>query len=136
MNKIKFLHKDAILYFHRKLISEYGGSSGLRDEGLLESALSQAYVTMNGEYLHLDIIEMAAAYGFHLCKDHAFVDGNKRIALVAMDTFLQLNGWELIAGEKETYVIILQLAAGELTKQELTKWIRDNVKTLSAVELF
>jgi len=128
MNKIKYLHKDVILYFHRRLISEYGGSSGLRDEGLLESALSQAQVTMNGEYLHQDIIEMAAAYGFHLCKAHAFIDGNKRIALVAMDTFLQLNGWELMAGEKETYVIMLQLAAGGLTKQELTKWIRDNVK--------
>ena len=127
MNKIKFLNKDVILYFHRKLISEYGGSSGLRDEGLLESALSQACGTMNGEYLHLDIIEMAAAYGFHLCKNHAFVDGNKRIALVAMDTFLQLNGWELIASEKETYVMMLQLATGELTKQELTKWIRDKV---------
>jgi len=127
MNKIKFLNKETILFFHRNLVSQYGGSSGLRDEGLLESALSQVYVTMNGEYLHLDIIEMAAAYGFHLCKNHAFVDGNKRIALVAMDTFLQLNGWELIAGEKETYVIMLQLAAGELTKQELTNWIRDNV---------
>jgi len=129
MNKIKFLNKEVILYFHSKLISEYGGSSGLRDEGLLESALSQASVTIDGEYLHRDIIEMAAAYGFYLCKDHAFVDGNKRIALVAIDTFLQLNGCELIAGEKETYVIMLQLAAGELTKQELTKWIRDNVKS-------
>ncbi len=131
MNKIKFLNKDVILYFHQKLIGEYGGGTGLRDEGLLESALSQACVTMNGEYLHLDIMEMAAAYGFHLCKNHAFIDGNKRIALVAMDTFLQLNGWELIAGEKETYAIMLQLAAGELTKPELTKWIRDNVKKTS-----
>lgn len=129
MNKIKFLSKEVILYFHSKLINEYGGSGGMRDEGLLESALSQACVTIDGEYLHRDIIEMAAAYGFHLSKDHAFVDGNKRIALVALDTFLQLNGCELIAGEKETYVIMLQLAAGELTKQELTKWIRDNVNT-------
>ena len=128
MNKIKFLNKEIILFFHRSLIRQYGGSSGLRDEGLLESALSQVYMTMNGEYLHQDIIEMAAAYGFHLCKNHAFVDGNKRIALVAMDTFLQLNGWELIAGEKETYVIMLQLAAGELTKQELIEWIRNNIK--------
>jgi len=128
MNKIKFLNKEIILFFHRSLIRQYGGSSRLRDEGLLESALSQVQMTMNGEYLHQDIFEMAAAYGFHLCNNHAFVDGNKRIALVAMDTFLQLNGWELIAGEKETYVIMLQLAAGGLTKQELTEWIRNNVK--------
>ncbi|NLT20788.1 MAG: type II toxin-antitoxin system death-on-curing family toxin [Syntrophomonadaceae bacterium] len=130
MNNIKFLNKEVILYFHRLLISEYGGSNGLRDEGLLESAVSQAAMTMNGEYLHRNIIEMAAAYGFYLCKDHAFVDGNKRIALVAMDTFLQLNGWDLTAGEKETYIIMLQLAAGELTKEELTKWLRDNVKKM------
>jgi len=128
MNRIKFLNKEIILFFHRSLIRQYGGSSGLRDEGLLESALSQVQMTMNGEYLHQDIFEMAAAYGFHLCNNHAFVDGNKRIALVAMDTFLQLSGWELIAGEKETYGIMLQLAASELTKQELTVWIRNNVK--------
>jgi death-on-curing protein len=128
MSKIKFLNKEIILFFHRSLIRQYGGSSGLRNEDLLESALSQAQMTMNGEYLHQDIFEMAATYGFHLCKNHAFVDGNKRIALVAIDTFLQLNGWELIAGEKETYVIMLQLAAGGLTKQELTEWIKNNVK--------
>ena len=128
MSKIKFLNKEIVLFFHRSLIRQYGGSSGLRDEGLLGSALSQVQMTMNGEYLHQDIFERAAAYCFHLCNNHAFVDGNKRIALVAIDTFLQLNGWELIAGEKETYVIMLRLAAGELTKQELTEWIKDNVK--------
>ncbi|MDD2587158.1 MAG: type II toxin-antitoxin system death-on-curing family toxin [Syntrophomonadaceae bacterium] len=82
--------------------------------------MSLPWRKLDGQYLHRDIFEMAAAYGFHLCKNHPFVDGNKRIALVAMDTFLQLNGLELLAGEKETYMMILQLAASELTKQELT----------------
>ena len=100
----------------------------MRDEALLESALAQARQTMDGQYLHRDIIEMAAAYGFHLCQSHPFVDGNKRIALVAIDTFLQLNGLELRAGEKETYVIMLRLAAGELTKQELTQWLKEHVE--------
>jgi len=127
MSGIKFLNQDVILYFHRKLIREYGGSPELRDEGLLESALAQAGQTMDGQYLHRDIFEMAAAYGFYLCKNHPFVDGNKRIALVAMDTFLQLNGLELLAGEKETYMMILQLATSELTKQELTQWLREHV---------
>ena len=124
MKNTKFLGKEFILYFHQTLINEYGGSQGLRDEGLLESALSQARMTIDGQYLHQDIFEMAAAYGFHICQNHAFIDGNKRLALVAMDTFLQMNGWELIADEKETYVTMLQLAAGDITKQQLTHWIK------------
>ncbi|MDD2586972.1 MAG: type II toxin-antitoxin system death-on-curing family toxin [Syntrophomonadaceae bacterium] len=124
MKNIKFLGKEFILYFHQTLINEYGGSQGLRDEGLLESALSQARMTIDGRYLHQDIFEMAAAYGFHICQNHAFIDGNKRLALVAMDTFLQMNGWELIADEKETYVTMLRLAAGDITKQQLTHWIK------------
>lgn len=128
MSEIKFLKQEVILYFHRKLIEQYGGSAELRDEGLLASALAQACQTMDGQYLHRDIFEMAAAYGFHLCKNHPFVDGNKRIALAAMDTFLQLNGWQLLAGEKETYVMVIQLAASELNKQELTQWLREHAE--------
>lgn len=128
MKGIRFLTKEIILHFHRHLLSEYGGRPGLRDEGLLESALAQAQMTIDGEYLHQDILEMAAAYGYHICQNHAFIDGNKRLALVAMDTFLQMNGWELIADEKETYITILHLAAGELNKQQLSKWIREHVQ--------
>ncbi len=127
MSGIKFLSPEVIQYFHRLLIQRYGGSPGLRDEALLESALAQACQTMDGQYLHRDITEMAAAYGFHLCQNHPFVDGNKRIALVAMDTFLQMNELELMAGEKETYAIMWRLAAGELTKQELTQWLKEHV---------
>ncbi|MDD3271970.1 MAG: type II toxin-antitoxin system death-on-curing family toxin [Syntrophomonadaceae bacterium] len=128
MNSIRFLTKEFILHFHRQLLSEYGGRPGLRDEGLLESALAQAQMTIDGKYLHPDIFEMAAAYGYHICQNHAFIDGNKRLALVAIDTFLQMNGWELIADEKETYITILRLAAGELNKQQLSKWIREYVQ--------
>lgn len=127
MSGIKFLSQEVILYFHRLLVHRYGGSPGLRDPNLLESALAQAHQTMDGQYLHRDIIEMAAAYGFHLCQNHPFIDGNKRIALVAMDTFLRMNGLDLLAGEKETYVIVLRLAGGDLTKQELTQWLKEHV---------
>ena len=127
---IKFLNKELILLFHRSLINEYGGSYGLRDEALLESALAQAYLTIDGKFLHEDIFEMASAYGFHICNNHAFVDGNKRIALVAIDVFLQMNGWELIADEKDTYMTIIQLATGDLTKPELAKWIRNHTKSI------
>jgi death-on-curing protein len=129
MKGIRFLTKEFVLHFHRQLLSEYGGRPGLRDEGLLASALAQAQMTIDGEYLHRDIFEMAAAYGYHICQNHAFIDGNKRLALVAIDTFLQMNGWELIADEKETYVTILRLAAGELNKQQLSKWIKEHVQT-------
>lgn len=128
MSSIKFLSPEVIQYFHGLLIQRYGGSAGLRDKGWLESALAQTQQTMDGQYLHRDIFEMAAAYGFHLCQNHPFADGNKRIALVAMDTFLQLNGLELLAGEKETYVIMLRLATGGLSKQELTQWLKEHVE--------
>lgn len=127
---IKFLDKDAILFFHRFLIGEYGGSHGLRDEGLLESALAQPSMVVDGDFLHEDLFTMAAAYGFHLCNNHAFLDGNKRIALVAIDIFLQMNGWELKTDEKDAYIKIMQLANGDLNKQELTNWIRKHAQLL------
>lgn len=127
---IKFLDIELVLFFHRSLINEYGGAHGLRDEALLESALAQATMTIDGKFLHEDVFDMAAAYGFHICNNHAFIDGNKRLALVAIDIFLQMNGWELIANEKDTYKTIMQLASGELTKQELRAWIRRNAEPI------
>lgn len=129
MKDIRFLTKEYVLYFHRQLLSEYGGRPGLRDEGLLESALAQAEMTIDAEHLHRDIFEMAAAYGYHICQNHAFIDGNKRLALAAMDTFLQMNGGELTADEKDTFVTIMRLAAGELNKPQLSQWIREHAQT-------
>jgi len=132
MKDINFIPKDIILYFHNQLIQTYGGSFGIRDEDLLDSALKQAKATYEGKFLHNTIYKMAAAYGFHLCNNHPFVDGNKRIALVAMDIFLQRNGFEIIASEKETYTLIMALSTGELTKKELSEWLEDN--TLQVTE--
>jgi len=80
-----------ILHFMKIFLIRYGGKPSLRDEKLLESAL-ESEATFEGEYLHKSIYEMAAAYGFHLCKNHPFIDGNKRIALIALFTFLYVNG--------------------------------------------
>lgn len=88
---IKFLDKETILAFHRDQIKTYGGKQGLRDEGLLESALAQPPTTYEGEYGHENIFQMAAAYGFHISKNHPFFDGNKRTSLVAIYTFLFVN---------------------------------------------
>ncbi len=85
MKKIIFIPKDIILHFHHQLIQIYGGSYGIRDEKLLDSALEQPKTTYDGRYLHATLTNMAAAYGYHLCNNHPFIDGNKRIALVAMD---------------------------------------------------
>jgi len=77
MKPIKYISMKVVLSFHKQLIVDYGGLEGLRDEGLLESALAQPESTMFGAELHQDIVEMAAAYGYHLCQNHPFVDGNK-----------------------------------------------------------
>lgn len=130
MNKIVFIPKDVILYFHNQLIQLYGGSPGIREIKLLESALEQPRLTFGREYLHDTIFKMAAAYGFHLCRNHPFIDGNKRISLVAMDIFLQRNGYEIVATEKETYKIIMQLSTGNLSKEQLASWLLDNTKSV------
>ena len=126
MKNINFIPKKVILYFHEQLIQIYGGSTGIRDEKLLDSAIQQPKSTFEGKYLHDSIFKMASAYGFHLCKNHPFIDGNKRISLVAMDTFLQNNGYEITASEKETYKIMMKLSSENLSKDELTKWLVQN----------
>ena len=121
---MKFLSRRFVGDYQARLIELFGGSHGIRDPGLLDSALAQPQATFGGQYLHSDISAMAAAYGFHLCQNHAFVDGNKRIATVAMATFLALNGHELIVGEVELYEIMMSVAAGRLDKAGLAAWLR------------
>ncbi|MBM7558164.1 type II toxin-antitoxin system death-on-curing family toxin [Halanaerobacter jeridensis] len=130
MKNVNFIPKKVILYFHEQLIQIYGGSPGIRDENLLDSAIQQPKSSFNGDYLHNNIFEMASAYGFHLCRNHPFIDGNKRVALVAMDTFLQNNGYEISASEKETYKIIIELSAENLSKSDLTQWLKQNTTSI------
>ncbi len=131
MKDVVFIPRYIIISIHEQLIDLYGGISGIQNEGLLDSALEQPKIIFDGNYLHDSLIKMAAAYGFHLCMNHPFVDGNKRIALVAMDTFLQRNGYEISASEKEVYEVIIKLASGKLTKNELTVWLEDNTSKLN-----
>ncbi|ADQ14657.1 type II toxin-antitoxin system death-on-curing family toxin [Halanaerobium hydrogeniformans] len=130
MNDIIFIPKDIILFFHEQLVKIYGGSMGIRDENLLNSALEQPKTTYQGEYLHDSLLKMAAAYGYHLCNNHPFIDGNKRIAFVAMDTFLQKNGLEITASEKEAYKMMIQVSSGQLSKKELTLWLENNTNSI------
>lgn len=121
---IKFLKIEMILSFHDDQINQYGGNPGIRDKGLLESALAQPEASFGGEYVHKNIFEMAAAYGFHICKNHLFIDGNKRTALIAMYTFLYVNVWQLKADKKVLYATVVELASGNLTKEELTQFLK------------
>ena len=123
---IKFVPVEIVLTMHADLIGRYGGLAGVRDFNLLESALAQPQVTLGGKYAHKTLRDKAAAYGFHVCKNHPFIDGNKRIAFTLMDIFLQMNRWEITAPEKDAYMMMMQLADGSLSKAGLSKWLKDH----------
>lgn len=125
---IKFLTKEVLLTFHQDQIEAFGGSPRVRDEGLLESALAQPQASFGGEYVHDSIFKMAAAYGFHICKNHPFYDGNKRTALVAMYTFLYVNGYRLIANKKSLYAVMIDLASGKLGKDDLSGFLEEHTE--------
>ncbi|WP_439365754.1 type II toxin-antitoxin system death-on-curing family toxin [Bradyrhizobium sp. DASA03005] len=109
---------------HGRQLRHFGGAPGLRDEGMLRSALERPLNKRRYERAPMD--ELAAAYAFGLAKNHAFVDGNKRIAFMVMMVFLHKNGVAFSPDPAEATTIILSLAAGEVSEQSLTRWIRDN----------
>lgn len=117
------LSKSQILLIHDQLISETGGSSGLRDEGMLDSALNAPFQTFGREDVYPSLQKKAARLCFGLVKNHPFVDGNKRIGAHAMLVFLALNGIELQHTQSELSDVILQLAAGEIEATDLLRWI-------------
>lgn len=120
---MRYLTLDEIITLHDYHIQHSGGTSGIRDKGALESAISQPRVTFDGEELYPTILEKAAALGFSLIQNHAFVDGNKRIGHAAMEIFLVLNGYEIDASVDEQENIILQVASGKLGRDELKNWL-------------
>lgn len=115
---------EQAIAIHSRQLRRFGGAAGLRDEGLLRSALERPL--NKWQYERADLAELAAAYAFGLGKNHAFVDGNKRIAFMAMMTFLRLNGIRFAPEPAHATAIILSLAAGEVSEESLTRWIRDN----------
>ena len=120
----RFVPDDFVVILHADLIRRYGGRYGVRDRGLLSSALAQPRMTVVGKRRHRTIFDKAAAYGYHLSRNHPFVDGNKRIAFVVMDIFLQMNGRQIEATEKDVYTMMLALANGHLSKPALAKWLK------------
>lgn len=121
----KFLSLDDVLRLHADQIDSFGGSQGVRDEGLLESALAQPQSTFGGELLHPTIQDQAAAYFYHLAMNHPFIDGNKRTAFAAMDSFLRLNGYSLNLTDEQVYNLVMQVAQGNMNKEELAAFLKE-----------
>ncbi|WOD39071.1 type II toxin-antitoxin system death-on-curing family toxin [Nodosilinea sp. E11] len=117
----KFLDAETVLMLHSRQIERFGGTSGVRDHGLMESALAQPQATFGGELLHPTLADQAAAYLYHLAKNHPFVDGNKRTAFAVMDTFIRLNGARLGLTPDQAYDVVMQVAQGQLGKIELAQ---------------
>ena len=126
MNRWTWIERSVIVAAHGEELAEHGGAAGIRDPGLLESALARA--PNLAAYGDPDVAALAAAYGFGIIRNHPFVDGNKRAALIATELFLALNGLELVVGDVECVVTILNLAAGDLEEAEFAGWLRAHIE--------
>lgn len=122
-----WIRDDIVLAIHRRQIAEHGGGEGVRDSGLLESALNRPKNLYHYNQPAPGITAMAAAYAFGIARNHPFVDGNKRTAYVLCRLFLQLNGFDINASQVEKYEIFLQLAAGDISEAGLTEWLGQKV---------
>jgi death-on-curing protein len=127
MEEIRWLLEETVYAIHKRQIAEHGGSDGLRDEGLLLSALARPQNLLAYGEEPPDISQLAAALAYGIAKNHPFIDGNKRTALVVARTFLLLNGFNLCASQEEKYLTFLRLAEGNLSESELAEWIRRNL---------
>lgn len=125
--KIRFLGLDEVLSLHADQIARYGGAVGVRDIGLLESAVATAEASFGGSYLHATLPEMAAAYLYHLAQNHPFVDGNKRAAVASTFMFLFLNDLLLDCSEDALVELTLAVASGKATKAEVTIFLSEHL---------
>ena len=127
MRQPRWISRRALLYLHSASLATFGGSTGIRDEGLLESALARP----QNRFLYVpesDLSELAASYGFGIAKNHPFVDGNKRAAFHSVGLFLSINGYELVADQLDAIQAMMSLAAGELNEEQFAGWIRKNTQ--------
>lgn len=125
MEDITFLTLAEVIEIHTDQIQRYGGSDGVRDMNLLSSAVAMPYASFSGSFLHSDIYEMAAAYAFHICQNHPFVDGNKRTALASALVFLEMNGISLLDPGGRLYNAMINLTTGKIIKIEFAKILRN-----------
>ena len=124
---MRLLSLAEVIELHRRIIDSSGGSHGIRDRGALESSVAQPRMSFDGQDLYPNLVEKVAALGSSLVQNHPFIDGNKRIGHAALEVTLVLSGFELNASVDEQEKIILDLAAGQLTREEFTDWTRSRV---------
>ena len=134
MAPVVYLSVDHVLAVHSRVIEEFGGDAGIRDRGLLESAVAMPQATFGGQDLHSDLPTKAAAYQYHLCANHAFVDGNKRVAVTAAEVFLLLNSHELNATDEQLENLTLGVAGGSLSKDRVVAFFGEHVRPVKPGE--
>ncbi|MCX7175736.1 MAG: type II toxin-antitoxin system death-on-curing family toxin [Proteobacteria bacterium] len=122
----RWIDKQALLLLHGESLAEHGGAAGMRDPGLLDSALARA--PNLAAYGEPDVAALAATYGFGIARNHPFVDGNKRAAFLSVGLFLALNGYRLVATQADATVVMLTLAAGDLGEAEFAGWLRAHLE--------
>lgn len=122
----RWISKQALLLLHNESLAEHGGGIGMRDEGLLDSALARPLNLV--AYGEPDVAALAASYGLGLAKDHAFVDGDKRAAFLAVGLFLYLNGYRLNATQADATLTVMGLAAGDISEEDFAAWLRQHAR--------
>jgi death on curing protein len=127
---MRYLTLPEVLEAHERILRQSGGEPGLLNLGALESALAQPRMTFDGQDLYPTIVEKAAALGFSLIQNHPFVDGNKRTAHAAMETFLVLNAYQIHATVEEQEDMILKVAAGQSGREAFTEWLRQHLQSM------
>jgi death-on-curing protein len=131
LKNVVWVREDVVLAVHLRQLAEHGGGEGIRDEGLLQSALARPQNLLAYSAASPDLASLAAAYAYGIARNHPFVDGNKRTALIVARLFLLLNGMDLVATQEEKYSTFLALAAGELSEENLANWVRTHLASLS-----
>ena len=124
MSSWVWLQREVVIAVHEMQLAEHGGLAGVRDTGLLDSALARGPNT--AAYGEPDVAALAAAFGWRLCRNHPFIDGNKRTGFVATELFLQLNGWQLQASDADCVLTMLAVASSDITEDAFTAWLRAN----------
>ena len=128
-HEVLFLTFAEIIEIHDYQIGHFGGGEGLRDIEILKSAIGMPSATFGGEYLHPTILEMAAAYLYHLAENHPFVDGNKRVGAMAALIFLDLNGYDVDASDTDLTAMVMKVAGGKMMKSEISLFFRQYTRS-------
>jgi death on curing protein len=128
VSAVRYLTLSELLQLYEAVMEASGGSPGIANLGLIESALAQPRATFGEQELYSDLPTKAAALGYSLISNHGFTDGNKRIGHAAMEVFLLLNGWEIVCGVDEQESVVLQVASGASSREEFTQWLRSHLK--------